>query len=30
MYLAMNRFKIAPGFEDAFDAIWRNRKSYLD
>ena len=30
MYIAMNRFRIAPGFEDAFEEIWRNRKSYLD
>ena len=30
MYIAMNRFKIAPGFEDAFETMWRDRKSYLD
>lgn len=30
MFIAMNRFKIAPGFETAFEDIWRNRKSYLD
>jgi heme-degrading monooxygenase HmoA len=30
MYIAMNRFKIAPGFENAFEDMWRNRKSYLD
>ncbi len=30
MFIAMNRFRIAPGFEDAFEDIWRNRKSYLD
>jgi heme-degrading monooxygenase HmoA len=30
MYIAMNRFKIAPGFGKAFEEMWRNRKSYLD
>jgi heme-degrading monooxygenase HmoA len=30
MFIAMNRFRIAPGFEDAFEDMWRNRKSYLD
>ena len=30
MYIAMNRFRIAPGFEEAFETMWRNRKSYLD
>ncbi|MDC0268116.1 antibiotic biosynthesis monooxygenase [bacterium] len=30
MYIAMNRFQIAPGFESAFEEMWRNRKSYLD
>jgi heme-degrading monooxygenase HmoA len=30
MFIAMNRFKIAPGFEEAFEAMWRNRQSYLD
>ena len=30
MYIAMNRFKIAPGFGEAFEDMWRNRKSYLD
>lgn len=30
MYIAMNRFRIAPGREDAFEAIWRERTSYLD
>ena len=29
MYVAMNRFKIAPGKEEAFEAIWRNRQSNL-
>ena len=30
MYIAMNRFQIAPGFESAFEEMWRNRESYLD
>lgn len=30
MYLAMNRFKIAPGSEDAFETVWRTRRSRLD
>ncbi len=30
MYLAMNRFRITPGKEDAFVEHWRNRNSYLD
>ncbi len=29
MYIAMNRFRIAPGFESAFEEMWRNRTSYL-
>ena len=29
MYLAMNRFKIAPGFEAGFEKIWRERDTYL-
>ncbi|MEM7279945.1 MAG: antibiotic biosynthesis monooxygenase [Pseudomonadota bacterium] len=29
MYLAMNRFKIAKGFEEGFEAVWRNRDSFL-
>lgn len=29
MYLAMNRFQIARGFEDGFEKIWRERDSYL-
>ena len=29
MFLAMNRFKIAPGFEDGFEKVWRERDSYL-
>lgn len=30
MFLAMNRFRIARGQEDAFIAIWRERNSYLE
>ena len=30
MYIAMNRFRIAPGREEDFLDIWRNRDSYLD
>ena len=30
MYIAMNRFRIAPGREDVFEGIWRERTSYLD
>ncbi len=30
MFVAMNRFKVARGSEDVFEALWRNRKSYLD
>lgn len=29
MFLAMNRFRIAPGFEDGFEQLWRDRESYL-
>ena len=29
MYIAMNRFKIAPGHEDDFEALWRNRDTRL-
>ncbi|MBT9247103.1 antibiotic biosynthesis monooxygenase [Gemmobacter fulvus] len=29
MYLTMNRFKVKPGQEAAFEAIWRSRDSYL-
>ena len=29
MFIAMNRFKIAPGFEQGFEKIWRERDSYL-
>jgi heme-degrading monooxygenase HmoA len=30
MFIAMNRFKVVPGAEEAFEAVWRNRKSRLD
>lgn len=30
MFLAMNRFRIAPGKEEAFVEHWRRRNSYLD
>ena len=29
MYVAMNRFQVAPGREADFEAAWRNRESYL-
>ena len=29
MFLAMNRFEIAPGFEAGFEKIWRERETYL-
>jgi len=30
MFIAMNRFRIAPGFEAGFEELWRSRDSYLD
>ena len=30
MYVAMNRFRVQPGHEEAFETIWRNRKTRLD
>jgi heme-degrading monooxygenase HmoA len=30
MYIAMNRFPIAKGFENAFIEVWRSRDSKLD
>ncbi len=30
MYIAMNRFKINPGFEQGFEEIWASRNSSLD
>lgn len=29
MYIAMNRFKIKPGQEDAFETVWRERDTHL-
>ena len=29
MFLAMNRFQIAKGFEEGFEKIWRERDTYL-
>jgi heme-degrading monooxygenase HmoA len=30
MFVAMNRFKVLPGSEDAFEAVWRARQLRLD
>lgn len=30
MFIAMNRFRIAPGREPDFERIWRERDSHLD
>lgn len=30
MYIAMNRFRIAPGKEEDFIEIWRNRETHLN
>lgn len=29
MYLTMNRFKVKPGAEEAFEAVWKSRDSHL-
>lgn len=29
MFIAMNRFQIAPGFEADFETMWRERDSFL-
>lgn len=29
MYLTMNRFRVKPGQEDTFEAIWKSRDSHL-
>ncbi|MCC1493236.1 antibiotic biosynthesis monooxygenase [Cognatishimia sp. F0-27] len=29
MYLTMNRFKVAPGEAEAFEALWKTRDSHL-
>ena len=30
MFIAMNRFRISPGSEETFEALWRERDSHLD
>ena len=30
MFIAMNRFKIAPGMDNEFINIWKKRESHLD
>ena len=30
MFIAMNRFKIAHGQEEAFETIWKTRETHLD
>lgn len=30
MFVAMNRFKVIPGSEEAFEEVWRSRRSRLD
>ena len=30
MFIAMNRFQIAPGREDVFEELWRSSDSHLD
>jgi heme-degrading monooxygenase HmoA len=30
MFIAMNRFKVKKGSEDAFENVWMTRESYLD
>jgi heme-degrading monooxygenase HmoA len=30
VFIAMNRFRIAPGAEEVFEALWRDRESLLD
>ena len=29
MFIAMNRFKIVPGHEEAFEKLWKERDSHL-
>ncbi|MGG7517523.1 antibiotic biosynthesis monooxygenase family protein [Allorhizobium undicola] len=29
MYIAMNRFRVVPGYEEAFEAVWREREGRL-
>ena len=30
MFIAMNRFRIAKGFEEGFEKVWRERETFLD
>jgi heme-degrading monooxygenase HmoA len=30
MFIAMNRFRVAPGSEQAFEDVWRSRETRLD
>jgi heme-degrading monooxygenase HmoA len=30
MFIAMNRFKVKPGSEQAFENVWLNRETYLE
>ncbi|MDQ8730931.1 antibiotic biosynthesis monooxygenase [Bradyrhizobium sp. LHD-71] len=30
MFIAMNRFKVKKGSEEAFEKVWSSRESYLD
>ena len=30
MFIAMNRFQIALGYEEGFETIWRERETYLE
>lgn len=30
MFIAMNRFRIRPGQEAAFEAVWRSRETHLE
>jgi len=30
MFIAMNRFQVKPGEEDAFENVWKSRDSYLE
>jgi heme-degrading monooxygenase HmoA len=30
MFIAMNRFRVKKGGEEAFEKVWLNRESYLD
>ncbi len=30
MFIAMNRFRVAPGAEAAFETVWTNRETHLE